>query len=314
VPGWRLAVMIVGAASALLAGLMAVAADDIKRVLAYSTISQLGFMVYAVGSGAIFASKFHLLSHAIFKALLFLSAGALITSLGTRDLRQMGGLGKKMPFVQAVFVIGALGLVGLPIANGFFSKDLVLEGGLAGGPAWLYIVMLFSVGVTALYSLRLVRMVFAGERRGPEPAHDGLPAMRVSLAILAAGTLSSWLLAGPFGRMLSATLPSHQLQPEGTWSLVLQILINPFTWLTLLVIGLGFGVWAARKFFARPAAALKPLAESGLGFEWLNTQIVSLTQRAAAFLQRFQTGQLNWNVFGILGGLILILLLLVGVK
>ena len=162
VPGWRMAVMIVGAASALLAGLMAVAADDIKRVLAYSTISQLGFMVYAIGSGAIFASQFHLLSHAIFKALLFLSAGALITSLGTRDLRQMGGLGKKMPFVRAVFVIGAFGLVGLPIANGFFSKDLILEGGLVGGPSWLYIVMLFSVGVTALYSLRLVWMIFAG--------------------------------------------------------------------------------------------------------------------------------------------------------
>jgi NADH-quinone oxidoreductase subunit L len=314
VPGWRVAVMIVGAASALLAGLMAVAADDIKRVLAYSTISQLGFMVYAVGSGAIFASQFHLLSHAIFKALLFLSAGALITALGTRDLHQMGGLGKKMPFVQAVFVIGALGLVGLPIANGFFSKDLILEGGLAGGPVWLYIVMLFGVGVTALYSLRLVWMIFAGERRGPEPAHDGLPAMRISLAILASGTLTSWLLAGPFGRMLTATLPSQHLQTESTWALIGQILVNPFTWLTLLVIGLGFGVWAARRTFARPAEALKPLVESGFGFEWLNRQSVSLTQRLAAFLQRFQTGQLNWNVAGILGGLVLILLLLAGVK
>jgi len=314
VPGWRLAVMIVGAASALLAGLMAVAADDIKRVLAYSTISQLGFMVYAVGSGAIFASQFHLLSHAIFKALLFLSAGALITSLGTRDLRQMGGLGKKMPFVQAVFVIGVLGLVGLPIANGFFSKDLILEGGLAGGPFWLYIVMLFSVGVTALYSLRLVRMVFGGERRGPEPTHDGLPAMRVSLALLAVGTLTSWLLAGPLGRMLSATLPTQHLQVETTWTLVGQILLNPATWITLAVIGLGFGVWAARKTFARPAKALKPLAERGLGFEWLNRQIVSLTKRAGSFLQRFQTGQLNWNVAGILSGLIVILLVLAGVR
>jgi NADH-quinone oxidoreductase subunit L len=314
IPGWRLSVMVVGAASALLAGIMAVAADDIKRVLAYSTISQLGFMVYAVGSGAIFASQFHLLSHAIFKALLFLSAGALITSLGTRDLRQMGGLGKKMPFVQAVFVIGALGLVGLPIANGFFSKDLILEGGLAGGPFWLYIVMLLSVGVTALYALRLVRMVFAGERRGPEPAHDGLPAMRVSLALLAFGTLTSWLLAGPLGHMLSATLPAQHLEAENTWSLVWQILLNPATWITLAVIGLGFGLWAARTYFARPVKALKPLVEGGLGFEWLNRQIVTLTQTVATFLQRFQTGQLNWNVVGILGGLILILLLLAGVK
>ena len=175
VPGWCLAVMVVGAASALLAGLMAVAADDIKRVLAYSTISQLGFMVYAVGSGAIFASQFHLLSHAIFKALLFLSAGASITALGTRDLRQMGGLGKKMPFVQAVFVIGALGLVGLPIANGFFSKDLMLEGGLAGGPFWLISSCCLSVGITALYTLRLVWLVFAANDAARNQPMTGCP-------------------------------------------------------------------------------------------------------------------------------------------
>ena len=99
VPGWRVAVMTVGVLSALLAGLMALAADDIKRVLAYSTISQLGYMVYAVGSGAIFAGQFHLFSHAIFKALLFLSAGAIITAVGTRDLLKMGGLRRSMPFV-----------------------------------------------------------------------------------------------------------------------------------------------------------------------------------------------------------------------
>ena len=99
VPGWRIAVTVVGLLSALLAGIMALAADDIKRVLAYSTVSQLGFMVYAVGTGSIFASQFHLLSHAIFKALLFLGAGAIITAVGTRDLHRMGGLGKKMPFV-----------------------------------------------------------------------------------------------------------------------------------------------------------------------------------------------------------------------
>ncbi|HVM71366.1 MAG TPA: proton-conducting transporter membrane subunit [Anaerolineales bacterium] len=314
VPGWRMAVMVVGAASALLAGWMALAADDIKRVLAYSTISQLGFMVYAVGSGAIFASQFHLLSHAIFKALLFLSAGALITALGTRDLRQMGGLGKRMPFVQAVFVIGALGLVGLPIANGFFSKDLVLEGGLAGGPFWLYLIMLASVVLTACYTLRLFRLVFSGERRGPEPAHDGLPAMRVSLSILALATLTSWLLAGPLGKMLSTTLPFHHLEPESTWGLVRQILLNPATYIALACIALGFALWAARQYFARPAASLKSLAERGLGFEWINRQVVGIIQRCAAFLQRFQTGQLNWNIVGLMSGLIVILLLLAGVR
>jgi len=94
---------------------------------------------------------------------------------------------------------------------------------------------------------------------------------------------------------------------------VLQILINPFTWLTLLVIGLGFGVWAARKFFARPAAALKPLAKAAWASNAQHADRLP-DPTCCSFLQRFQTGQLNWNVFGILGGLILILLLLVGVK
>ncbi len=220
VPGWRTTVTVVGLLSALLAGIMALAADDIKRVLAYSTVSQLGFMVYAVGTGSIFASQLHLLSHAIFKALLFLGAGAIITALGTRDLRRMGGLGKKMPFVRAVFIIGSLGLVGLPLANGFFSKDLILEGGLANGPLWAYIVMLLCVGITALYSLRLVWMVFYGDARGTEPAHDGLPAMRISLALLAFGTLTTWLLAGGLSAMLAGSLPFHEIETDGTLAMV----------------------------------------------------------------------------------------------
>jgi NADH-quinone oxidoreductase subunit L len=114
VPGWREAVVMVGMLSAILAAVMALVATDLKRVLAYSTVSQLGYMVYAVGAGGIFASQFHLLSHAVFKALLFLSAGAVIHGIGTRDMRQMGALGKQMPFVRNVFIIGALALMGIP--------------------------------------------------------------------------------------------------------------------------------------------------------------------------------------------------------
>ena len=106
VPGWREAVVVVGMLSALLAAVMALVANDLKRVLAYSTVSQLGYMVYAVGAGGIFASQFHLLSHSVFKALLFLGAGAVIHGVGTRDMRQMGALGKQMPFVRNVFIIG----------------------------------------------------------------------------------------------------------------------------------------------------------------------------------------------------------------
>ena len=265
VPGWRTAVTVVGLLSALLAGIMALAADDIKRVLAYSTVSQLGFMVYAIGTGSIFASQLHLLSHAIFKALLFLGAGAIITAVGTRDMNKMGGLGKKMPFVRAVFIIGSLGLVGLPLANGFFSKDLILEGGLANGPLWAYIVMLMCVGITALYSLRLVWMVFHGNPRGTEPAHDGLPAMRVSLALLAFGTLTTWLLAGGLSRMLAATLPFHQIETQGTLEMVGKIFQAPPTWMALGGIALGFGLWMARAPLKKWTQALKPLVASGVG-------------------------------------------------
>jgi NADH-quinone oxidoreductase subunit L len=308
IPGWRIAVMTVGVLSALLAGLMALAANDIKRVLAYSTISQLGYMFYAVGTGAIFASQFHLFSHAIFKALLFLSAGAVITALGTRDLRQMGGLGKRMPFLRVMFVIGALGLMGLPIANGFFSKELILESGLEAGPLVFYLIMLFSAGVTALYTVRLLYMIFWGEPRGPQPAHDGLPAMRVSLTVLAFGTLTTWLLAGGFSQLLSSTLPFHHLEAEPTLAMVAQIFLAPTTWIALGVILLGCASWLVHTRFTSLTKAFKPMLEAGFGFEALNRQIVQGVKRTAAFVQIAQTGQLNWNVVGIVAGLVVVLL------
>ncbi|MBA4386073.1 MAG: NADH-quinone oxidoreductase subunit L, partial [Anaerolinea sp.] len=150
VPYWREAVMIVGMLSALLAAIMALTSTDLKRVLAYSTVSQLGYMVYAVGAGSVFASQFHLFSHSIFKALLFLGAGAVIHSIGTRDMTKMGGVGKHLPFVKWVFIIGALALSGIPILNGFWSKEVVLEAGLAGGPSWIYGIMVLVAGLTAL--------------------------------------------------------------------------------------------------------------------------------------------------------------------
>jgi NADH-quinone oxidoreductase subunit L len=290
---------------------MAVAADDIKRVLAYSTISQLGFMVYAVGTGSVFASQFHLFSHAIFKALLFLGAGAIITALGTRDLRKMGGLGRKMPFVRAAFVIGGLGLVGLPIANGFFSKDLILEGGLAHGPIWAYLLMLVCVGITALYSLRLVYRIFYGNAGVIEPAHDGKTAMRVSLAILSTGTLTAWLLGGSLSRLMQATLPGHAIEAESTLEMVEKIAVNPSTWITLAIIAAGFGLWLLRSRLARVSQGLQPIVTGGLGFDWVNDQIVKATKMLASLLQRAQTGQLNWNIAGIVAGLVIILIILV---
>jgi NADH-quinone oxidoreductase subunit L len=317
VPGWPLAVMLVGALSALLAALMALVATDLKRVLAYSTVSQLGYMVYAVGAGGIFASQFHLLSHAVFKALLFLAAGAVIRTAGTRDMRKMGGLGKKLPFVRTLFVIGALALAGLPILNGFWSKELVLDAGLKGGPWWLYAVMVFTAGLTALYTLRCVSMVFYGTQRSKLAVHDAGPAMRAALLPLAIGALTTWLLAGALGRLLIATLPFHtiELNADSTLGAVYNVVSTPFTLLALAVIALGLAAWRWRQPLAGLAHLLRGIgsaATHSFGFEAINRGVVRATQAGAEALRVTQSGVLNWNVVGILAGLIVVLAILIG--
>ena len=311
--GWTTAVVIIGVLSTLLGGVLAITAFDLKRLLAYSTISQLGYMFYAVGVGAIFASQLHLFSHALFKGLLFLSAGAVIHAVGTRDLRHMGGLGKQMPFVRNVFFIGALALAGIPITNGFFSKDLVLEGGFQQGPLWAYLLMLAAAGLTGLYTARMVGMVFFTKNTTVKNAHDAGPMMRVSLSLLVAGTLLSWLLAGPLSKMMARTLPFHKLASTGTWAIVLEIIINPMTWLALMVVGLGILLWLLGKrlvFLQKYLAVLARTAQKEIGFEWLNQQFVNLVQSLSAGICRMQTGQLNWNIAGITGGLVVLLLVL----
>lgn len=313
VPGWTTAVMLVGMLSALMAGIMAVVANDLKRTLAYSTISQLGYMVYAIGCGAVFASQFHLMSHSVFKALLFLGAGAVIHTVGTRDMREMGGLGKQMSFTRLVFIIGAAGLAGIPIANGFFSKELLLEGGLEGGPSWAYLVMLLVAGITAFYSLRMVWMVFYGAPLSKAHFHDAPSRMRISLSLLAVGTLTTWLLAGPFSALLAETLPFHEIEAESTIAFVTEILSAPATWAALAIVAIGLAFWLIRDRLSGLAKVLKPLgtaAEKSFGFEWINQQIIRGTQVIAEGLRRTQTGQLNWNMVGIVGGLVLVLALL----
>ncbi len=227
VPGWRLAVMIVGMISALMAAVMALVANDLKRVLAYSTVSQLGFMVYAVGAGGIFASQFHLLSHSVFKALLFLGAGAVIHSVGTRDMRQMGGLGKKMPLVRKVFIIGALALAGLPILNGFWSKELVLEAGLARRPGMDICDHAGGGRVDRPVHLPLRLDGILWRAALELHAHDAGAAMRVALIPLAFGSLTTWLLAGPFIAWLaqSAAFPGA-LRSRPGWKFCIEMVIG----------------------------------------------------------------------------------------
>jgi len=313
VPGWTTAVMIVGLLSALLAGLMAVVANDLKRALAYSTVSQLGLMVYAIGVGGVYESQFHLLSHAVFKALLFLGAGAVIHAVGTRDMRLMGGLGSRMRFTGGVFVIGALALAGIPILNGFWSKELILEAGLHEGPQWANIVALFCAGLTAMYTLRMVYLVFFGEERSRLHAHDAQTAMKVSLGLLAFGALTTWLLAGPLNQLLSSTLPFHEFPELTTGDMISEVITAPATYLALLVIAIGALCWWKRDALSGVTKRLQGfarLATNSFGFEAINRGVVRVTQSTAEALRVTQTGLLSWNVAGIAIGLIVVLIVL----
>ena len=312
VPAWKASVLMVGLISALIASLSALIATDLKRVLAYSTVSQLGYMVYAIGAGGVLASQFHLLSHAVFKALLFLAAGSVIHSVGTRDLRRMGRLGTRMPFVRNVFIVGSLALVGVPILNGFWSKELILEVGLEHSPIWAYALMLIGAGLTAFYTFRMVWLVFFGKERDYLHVHPTGPAMKVSLGILAAGTFITWLFFGKLNGLLSSTLPFHELEHESLLEMVSAIIAAPTTWFALLIIAVGFGIsWLrARGYRLFGGGWLNPFVESSFGFEALNRLFVKGTYQVAEWLSLTQTGELNWNILGIVSALLVVLIVL----
>jgi NADH-quinone oxidoreductase subunit L len=193
------------------AALAAFAQDDIKRVLAWSTVSQLAYMLGALAVGSYAAATFHLLTHGAFKALLFLAAGAVIHAAATNSLREMGGLGRLLPVTYVTMTIGLLALAGVPPLSGFFSKEAVLasaeEVALHGGPvadwaAWLVLVVgLLTVGVTAAYAIRLWLLTFRGNPATTSKRHDVPALMRwplVALAIPAAllgvtGLSTGWL-------------------------------------------------------------------------------------------------------------------------
>ena len=188
----------VGAVTAFFAATVGVAQNDIKRVIAYSTCSQLGYMFVAIGLGAYAAGIFHLFTHAFFKALLFLGAGSVIHALhGEQDLRKMGGLRGPIPFTFAMMVVGTLSLTGFPFTAGFFSKDAIIDVAWASdAPAaryayWLIVIAAF---LTSFYSWRLIFMAFFGKPKDEhafEHAHESPPVMTGPLLILAIGALGA---------------------------------------------------------------------------------------------------------------------------
>ena len=173
--------LVIGAITALFMGLVAMTQNDIKRVIAYSTLSQLGYMTVALGASAYSASIFHLTTHAFFKALLFLGAGSVILAMHhDQDIRNMGGLRKHMPITWLTFLLGTLALIGTPLFSGFYSKDsiiLAVQGSQIAGSGFAYFAVVASVFVTAFYSFRLFFRVFHNEERfgKPDSVHYGDP-------------------------------------------------------------------------------------------------------------------------------------------
>jgi NADH-quinone oxidoreductase subunit L len=211
----------VGGLTAVFAATIALAQTDIKRVLAYSTISQLGYMFVGVGVGAYAAGIFHLVTHAFFKALLFLGAGSVIHGLsGEQDLRKMGGLKSKMLTTTVTFLVGALGLAGVPPLAGFFSKDEILAATFFDGQRVLFLLLLAGAFLTAFYTFRLVFLAFFGAPRMSQEArrhvHESPAVMTLPLAVLAVLTLVAGIALGapsshgtPFERFLAPVLPHH---------------------------------------------------------------------------------------------------------
>ena len=190
VPGALEVVAVVGALTALFAASIGLLQTDIKKVLAYSTVSQLGYMFLAVGVGAFSAAIFHLMTHAFFKGLLFLGSGSVIHGMGgEQDMRKMGGLREHMPWTFRTFFVGTIAIAGIPGFAGFFSKDLILASAFAEGHIVLWFIGVLAAGMTAFYMFRLLFLTFYGTCRADEETrhhlHESPPSMTVPLVILA---------------------------------------------------------------------------------------------------------------------------------
>ncbi|MCL5987173.1 MAG: NADH-quinone oxidoreductase subunit L [Actinobacteria bacterium] len=190
-------VLWIGAFTALLAATMAVVMTDIKKVLAYSTISQLGYMMAALGAGGYFAGVFHLMTNAFFKALLFLGSGSVIHAIGTQEITEMGGLGKKMKTTAITFVLGSLSIAGFPLFSGFWSKDEVLVD-VFNNNLFAFIILAFTAFLTAFYMFKLVFLTFFGKSSDKtDHAHESPRVMRIPLIVLAIFAVAVGFIGSP---------------------------------------------------------------------------------------------------------------------
>jgi NADH-quinone oxidoreductase subunit L len=208
----------IGIATALVAATIGLAQNDIKKVFAYSTVSQLGYMFVGVGCGAFSAGIYHLMTHAFFKALLFLGAGAVIHSLsGEQDMRKMGGLRDKIPWTFGVMACASLAIAGFPLTSGAMSKEAILLAANHHAP-WIYWVGVFTAGMTAFYVFRALFMTFFGKYRGEAHPHESPPVMIVPLVILALLSLGGGFIKVP--DFLRSVFPAVEAPESGALTAV----------------------------------------------------------------------------------------------
>jgi NADH-quinone oxidoreductase subunit L len=350
-PDVQLLVAAVGAATLLLAGFAALAQTDIKRVLAYSTISQIGYMFLALGVGAYSAALFHFFTHAFFKALLFLGAGAVILACHhEQNIFQMGGLRRRLPFVFWTFAIGGGALAGFPLVTaGFYSKEWILGQAWAfpgAGPA-LWAAGLAGALLTALYTTRLILIVFFGEPRTPAAASAHAPGwlITIPLAVLAVGSVATGFLEMPewlggastFGNALFSVFSKTPDGPAADTEMALAALAT-----AVCFAGIAFAYWLYGPGQALPRALASPAAAAvasfwrgGWGFDTLYRTLfvrpfvwlaalnradavdlipAALAAIAGAFhrlVRLSQTGRVRWYAAVIVAGAIAILTLAV---
>ena len=337
---------VIGLATALVAGSIALRQWDIKKVLAYSTVSQLGFMFLALGCGAYTTAVFHVLTHAFFKALLFLGAGSVIHAMGgEQDMRQMGGLGSKMRITQFTFLIGCLALAGIPGLAGFFSKDEILAHAYSKN-VMLYWGGIAAAAMTAFYSFRMYTLTFTGAFRGTEEQkhhlHESPGAMTFPLIVLAAGaalagylgmpevlsehhTLNSWLSS------VVTNMPSlHEITHETEWMLIgissaVAILFAVWGWASQRRANFAPSTGVNRVLENRwyvdeiyNAAIVKPLTTLGqglsntiekLGIDGLVNGVGRTVRSAGDRTRMLQNGQVGFYIFVMVIGMTLVLAL-----
>jgi len=280
-------VLVIGAITALFMGIVGIVQNDIKRVVAYSTLSQLGYMTAALGASAYSAAIFHLMTHAFFKALLFLAAGSVIIAMHhEQDIRNMGGLRRYMPITWITFLIGSLALMGLPGSSGFYSKDAIIEGehfSTIPGAGFAHFCLMAGVFVTAYYSTRLYFLVFHGKERMDEHTrehlHETKPVVTIPLILLAIPsvfigylTIEAMVFEGFFGASIFV-LPEHDVLEQlresfdGPLAFALHGLVTAPFW--LMVAG-AVAAWFAHVH--RPEIADAVAERLGPVYRWITNK------------------------------------------